>query len=360
MTRRTQAAVSVLVAAVLFWWFFRGVSIGGVLAEIREAGVLGVSAAVLLSLSGFLFRILRWRHLLSPIAAVRLRSLASAVFIGWSVTAILPGRLGEVARAIQLRRREPVPASAVFGTIVLERLIDVWTLVMLVAAVLAFAPGAALGSPAATLVAAIRTGAIVVFAALASIGLLGVLVDRLPPAAYSALRRWTTRLPGFLGRTSWTLAERFEAGLTGAVRAGASRGQDASLLRRAIVGHTAVLWAIICGVHLLLFRAFGIDAPVAVVPLLLFLITLGLAVPVPAALGSYHAAVQLGLTALAGADADTAAGYAVVSHAVTLGPPALIGLTLIAREGVALSTWTSWIEPSTPVEAPRDRARPGA
>jgi uncharacterized membrane protein YbhN (UPF0104 family) len=109
-------------------------------------------------------------------------------------------------------------------------------------------------------------------------------------------------------------------------------------LRLWIAIHTAILWAMISGVHLLLFRAFGIGGSFFNVPPLLFLITLGLSVPVPAALGSYHKAVQLGLTVMLGVPADTAAGYAIVSHAVTMVPPVLIGVILLAREGIALSS----------------------
>jgi uncharacterized membrane protein YbhN (UPF0104 family) len=98
----------------------------------------------------------------------------------------------------------------------------------------------------------------------------------------------------------------------------------------------------ICGVHMLLLRAFEIDASAFSVPPLLFLITLGLSVPVPAGLGSYHTAVQLGLTAMLGVSKETAAGYAIVSHVVTLGPPTLIGLVVLMREGLALSTLASW------------------
>jgi hypothetical protein len=39
---------------------------------------------------------------------------------------------------------------------------------------------------------------------------------------------------------------------------------------------------------------------------------------------------------------DTAAGYAIVSHAVTLGPPTIIGLGIVLREGIALSSVTAW------------------
>ena len=70
---------------------------------------------------------------------------------------------------------------------------------------------------------------------------------------------------------------------------------------------------------------------------------LGLSVPVPAGVGSYHKAVQLGLTGMLGVSNETATGYALVSHAVTLVPPALIGAFLLAREGLSLPQQSGWI-----------------
>jgi len=347
---RTGAIASTLAVAALLWWFLRGISLGQVIVEIRGARMSYVSAAVALSLTGFLFRILRWRFLLSPLEWVRLSSLGSAVFIGWAVTAILPGRLGEIARAVQIRRRTAVRASAALGTIVLERALDVLALLILVAAALTFAPSVILGSRVGALVDSIRTGAAVVFAVLIAIATVALVVHRVPPAVSSRLRTWVGRLPGTLGRMAWGALEAFGAGLSGALRGGAAPGVSATRLRAEVALHTAILWATICAVHLLLFRAFDIEAPVVSIPLLLFLITLGLAVPVPAALGSYHTAVQLGLTTLVGTSNETAAGYAIVSHAVTIGPPALIGLVLLAREGLALSTWTSWSAAQSPDE----------
>lgn len=343
--------LSLIVVAALLWWVFRGVSLAELGTEIRRASAPHVIGAALLSLSGFLFRILRWRYLLAPLKWMRLRSLAAATFAGWAVSAILPGRVGEVARAVVLREREGVRASAAVGTIVVERLLDVLAVLILVAAALGFVPAAALGSAHASLMAAIRTGALAVFgvllAALAAI----LLMHRIPPAVNAAAQRWAERLPGPFGAAAWGMVEAFGAGVSGAVRGGSTRGMTRGRVRAAVALNSAVLWGVICGVHVLLLRGFAIEASAFVVPPLLFLIVAGLSVPVPAALGSYHAAVQFGLVAMLGVSNETAAGYAVVSHAVTLGPPTAIGLIVLAREGLTLSTVASWRAASrVPVE----------
>ncbi len=91
---RLRRHISAVIAAPFLWWFLQGVSITAAIGEIREARVSYLAAAVLLSLAGFAHRIGRWRYLVAPFKWVRMRSLAAAVFMGWTVSAILPGRAG--------------------------------------------------------------------------------------------------------------------------------------------------------------------------------------------------------------------------------------------------------------------------
>lgn len=338
-SRRLHAVISLFVAAGFVWWFLRGISLAAVAGEIRAVRVPYVAAAVLLSLYGFVHRIVRWRYLVAPLKWVPMRSLAAAVFGGWAVTAILPGRLGEVARAVLLRRRENVRASAVLGTILLERLLDVLALVMLIALSLGLGAAATGRREESTLLNAVGTGAWVVFGVLAAIAVALFLAHRAPERQRAMLAVQFARLPRGVGRFGWLALEAFGTGLSGALRQ-APRGMTTTRLRMGLALHTVVLWAIICGVHVLLLQAFRIDGSLVRIPSLLFLVTLGLAVPVPASLGSYHKAVQVGLTGLFGASNETAAGYAIVSHAVTLGPPAVIGIVVLAREGLRLSAVT--------------------
>jgi hypothetical protein len=342
--RRYGPILSALVIAGLLWWFLRGLSLEGLAAEIRRARPSYVAGAALLSLFGFLFRIVRWRYLLAPLMQVPMRSAAAAVFVGWAVNAILPGRVGEVARAVLLRQREGLRASAALGTIVLERMLDALAILILVAASIGFLPaGTALDSGDASLLSAIRTGAQVVFGGLVGVTALILLMHHVPPVVAATLRGWAGRLPGVLGTAAWGMIEAFGSGLSGAVRSGSlGPGISPMRLRLGVAVHSAALWTVICAVHVLLLRAFAIEASLYIVPPLLFLITLGLAVPVPGAVGSYHKAVQVGLTAMLGVSGETAAGYAVVSHAVTLGPPTVIGLIVLAREGLSLASLSSW------------------
>ncbi|PWG74273.1 hypothetical protein DF186_18745, partial [Enterococcus hirae] len=59
-----------------------------------------------------------------------------------------------------------------------------------------------------------------------------------------------------------------------------------------------VLWLTIAGSMLLTSAAFGIELPFGGAVILMGMVAIGVAVPTPAGVGGYHAAYQLGATAL--------------------------------------------------------------
>ena len=79
---------------------------------------------MLLTLSGYLFRVERWRHLLAPIGHTRFKNAFRATVMGFAANALMPGRVGEVLRPYVLARREQLSATAAFATVVIERLLD--------------------------------------------------------------------------------------------------------------------------------------------------------------------------------------------------------------------------------------------
>ena len=71
--------------------------------------------------------------------------------------------------------------------------------------------------------------------------------------------------------------------------------------------------------------------------LLIAMLTIGVAVPTPGAVGSFHEAFRLGTTVFFGAPNDAAVGSAIVLHAFSVGPALLLGLFFAAQEGLNLA-----------------------
>ena len=105
------------------------------------AGVswLFVFLAVMANLSSIMFKVASWKIIFDYVEGFhgRWRDLTSAVMIGFLVNALVPARMGEVARAYTISRREAIRGkdisrSTVVGTIVLERVSDGVVMALLV------------------------------------------------------------------------------------------------------------------------------------------------------------------------------------------------------------------------------------
>jgi glycosyltransferase 2 family protein len=84
-------------------------------------------------------------------------------------------------------------------------------------------------------------------------------------------------------------------------------------------------------------HAFNMELPFAGAFLIQALLVIGVAVPTPGAIGGFHYFYKLGMTTFYGAPVDRAVGAAIVLHAVSFVPVAIVGLILLAQEGLSLS-----------------------
>jgi hypothetical protein len=65
-------------------------------------------------------------------------------------------------------------------------------------------------------------------------------------------------------------------------------------------------------------------------------LVVGVAVPTPGAVGGFHQAYRIGVTAFFGATTSQAVGAAIVLHAVSFVPVTLLGALFMAQEGLSL------------------------
>src|SRR5688500_11413184 len=89
--------------------------------------------AMVLTAGMYLVRAERWQYLLEPLGHTRFWVAFRTTIIGFAATFVLPARAGEVLRPYLLARKERLPATAAFATIILERLLDLVTVLGLFA-----------------------------------------------------------------------------------------------------------------------------------------------------------------------------------------------------------------------------------
>ena len=308
------------------WVFLRNANLPSVWSEIRRAQpklLIAALGAVALSHGA---RVRRWQQLLAPLGAVGFASAARATIIGFATTAILPGRLGEVLRPYLLARREQLSVSATLATIVLERVMDLITVVLLLGIFLVgFADGLPQGSR--PMLSGLKVGG--AFAAAGAVTALAViaLAAGNPDRAGRLVARLVRVLPDRVGGFAEQTMVAFSRGL--------GLARQPGRLVRAFVWSFPV-WLCVAGSAWAVCHAFGIDLPLSGSLVLMVMMVLGVAVPTPAGAGGFHAAFQVGATGFYEAPLEAAVGAALVLHGLSFGPIALLGLVWMVRDGVTL------------------------
>jgi phosphatidyl-myo-inositol alpha-mannosyltransferase len=289
----------------------------GVLAA-DPAWLVVALALMCLAMAG---RAVSWRAILAaalPGSGVRLGTVLRATSIGVLLSATVPGRAGEPARAVVMTRHLPSPPAAalplVLGTIVSQTLINLGALAGL-GAVAVTTSVASLGWPSPSPTTVIAVAAAIVVAATApflvrSVGRAGR--GRLAARAQAVLAQARTGLAVFRSR------------------------QHAVEAVGAQVGAWGLQW-LSCWA---LLDAFGLGHRVGAgaAAAVLFAVNVSAAVPVtPSNIGVFQAACVAVLGAAYGVPATTALAYGVVlqvvevATAVLMGGPALLGEGLIRR-----------------------------
>jgi len=235
----------------------------------------------------------------------------SAFSVGLLGNAVLPGRIGELARVAVLRRRLPHgrgTSAALVGTVFTHRLFDVVPAVLLTAYVFA-------------------TAKIPHWAATSLLIVAGIGVALLTAATLSARRRH---------RPSLENADPFRH-LLGMARQGLSvlkaPAPAAGAILLQCLGWTLQLFAVYVAM-----RAFDIHAPLPAAALVLLLMNVATIFPLwPGNIGLVQAAVALPLVRY-GVPYSTGFAYGLVLQAVEMAVGVGVGLVFLAREGLSLGT----------------------
>ncbi|MDQ3875087.1 MAG: flippase-like domain-containing protein [Actinomycetota bacterium] len=321
---RAALVLPLLGAAVaLLWW--RGPDWSTVVDAFTVVHWWWIVAAIALNLASVVARSLSWNtaiHQALPPPRPPYTRVFSAFAVGLLANAVLPGRVGELARVAVLTRRLPGGSGAtatLLGTVFAHRLFDVIPSLLLIAYVVMTAKIPHWAILSLGLVAGIGS---VLFAA-------GIVSAR--------LRHHVS----------------VEAGTLRRLLSMARRGLG--VMRSPLPAVVAVLfqcigWFLQLVAVYVAMRAFGIDAPLPAAGLVLLLMNVATVFPLwPGNIGLLQAAVALPLVSYGVAYARGFAyglGLQVIEMSVGVG----VGLLFLAREGLSFATLRR-MEAATEAEA---------
>ena len=136
---KPQTIVSFLIALAIMVFFFRrlDISFSEVWTNLKQANPWYFIAAVAVYYAGMALRGIRWRWMLvaakiEEIDGVKIPGnvqLTEILILSWFVNCLVPARMGDVYRGYVLKKETKIPFSASLGTIVAERIVDLFVLV---------------------------------------------------------------------------------------------------------------------------------------------------------------------------------------------------------------------------------------
>lgn len=320
--RSWQFWVGVVVSLASLILAFRGVDIQGVADALRQADYIWLAPSVALIIVSLGVRAVRWRILFYPVSDLRLVPLLNVINISFLANNILPARAGDVLRAALISTLEPVSASVALATVVVERVLDGLTVILILIVLLPFFPVpdqvAQVGRVAGFVLVALIVSLLVLSTQRTrAVGWADFLLRRLP---YVSADRWSDRV----GR----LIDGLQV-----LRSPGGMAQAAIW--------SGAIWLLSGAAYYFVFRAFHLQLSMLAGTFVLAATTLVLILPAtPGYIGVFDYAAVLAL-AIFGVERNLALSTAVVLHAVTYVTFSVTGLISLVSESVSLSGLTN-------------------
>ena len=316
---RLRLLIGLAVSAVCLYLALRSVEPAKLVEAYRGARYIYLAPAVVLTILISWARAYRWRLLMYPNDRQPLGRLFSIVNIGYLFNSVLPAKVGEVVRGYLAGRLLPGGTAQALSTLLVERLLDVLTLVLLLAGLL---PVVRL--PSWSVTAGLAFGA----AALVGTGVL-MLLARLGQATLDRLWGTLGKVPGLGDRRVRAALEHLLDGL---------RVLTVGQRLPGIAFWSLLIWVgyVFCNYTTMVAFQLSYLSPVAAA---VTVCATGLSMVVPSSPGAFgpvEGAVIFAL-ALYGVSESQAFAYAFGQHALNIAVLVLLGLWGLRNESLSFS-----------------------
>jgi uncharacterized protein (TIRG00374 family) len=312
--RKLQFLVGLIISGIALYLALRGIKWDQVASALREANYLLLLPAVLALASVFVFRTFRWRLLFYPLTNLRLSKLFGTITVAYLVNNTLPFQLGDLARAYVISELEGVRKSRALSTVVVERMMDVFVLVLLLILLIPFI---SVPSWASLPAAAVGLG----FLFLGGLLLAAVINRNWVIAIVEAI-------PAFLPQR---LRARAKDSAHSAID-GLSVLSNPLVLAQ-VLAWTVIQWLVSAAALYCIMMAFQLDVPFDAAIFVMVVISFGFLIPSsPGSVGVYHALSVQALVSVYAVEKGAALSYALVAHLLYYIPPVIIGLLFLWQQ----------------------------
>ncbi|OGR90242.1 MAG: hypothetical protein A2992_07985 [Elusimicrobia bacterium RIFCSPLOWO2_01_FULL_59_12] len=326
---RKHFFIGLIISAVCLYFAFRGLSPREIGHALQQANPGWLLVALAVYSGSFFLRVIRWSHLMRSVKSVPAGQLFAPLIIGFFANNLLPFRMGELIRAHVTGKKLGISRTAALGTVILERICDALSFLVIFLTVAFFFP-----FPEAIRRAAGVMGAGCILA----IGFLGA-----ASKFQSRTRELVSRLP--LSPAVRDKVQHLLANFTHGV-SGLTHGPALAWALPLSLG----IWLIEGSMVYLIIRSFPVHISYPEAFFVLFF--LGLSVTLPQAPGYVGTVELFGVTALSllGIPKESGLPMILTIHGMQFGLIFTLGLISTWKEGMTLGSLFK-----NPVDNPPDR-----
>jgi|GEM_PF-1950904 len=333
MKKAVQLIIGILISILFIYLSFNKMDFNDIYSKLVSVNIKFVIVSTLISTASIAIRAIRWKYIIPAKKITNNYNIISANYVGFMVNNIFPAKFGDVTRAYMLGEKEGISRTSVFASVVIERLLDVISiLAIFLVASLFFKDLNMQLSKYIPMNIDLRLLIIIIIAIFLIISSLYLFfLEYKKDITIIFLNKILKIFPHFISDRIKTSLRKIQGGI------GLSPHNHPMLM---FTLYTILYWLIIIAGIMLLFYSFdfGYQLKQPFLTALVITITSAIASSIPLApanIGTLQFAVIIGLT-LFDVNTAEAGAYSIISHASSWFLQVFVGLLFFLHSGMSL------------------------
>ena len=295
---------------------FMGEDFDGLIHQIKQVNISEITLGCFLLVTSCIVRAYRWKLIMDPVEKIPLHDVFSATMVGYFGNGILAFRLGELLRAYSVTSGRHMSATQAFGTVIMERILDLIMVLLVFVLLIPWFPFEHEG---------IRL-AVYIFSGITFAIIFGIFLS------------WKFNLMGKIGEVAI-----LQKGIGQKLFQALNKIFDGIVLIKntdhavGIVLSSILLWGFYYAVTFIILGACDLNLGIIGTGIILVLGSIVIGIPaLPGSAGTYDAGIKFSLMVVFGIAREKALTYAIVSHAVSYFPLVIIGMIYFMEGSVRI------------------------
>ena len=294
-----------LISLIALYFTFRGENLSELSVHLNEVRLGEIILATVILIGSCVIRAYRLQLLIAPFEKISLHDAFSATMIGYFGNSIFAFRIGELLKAYSVSKRSNSSFMEIFGTVIIERLIDTISLIVIFILLIPW-------FPFDDVYIRISIFTFVFVALVFSI----IIIISVKAGVHKKLINKQNNKGNIIFRASSFLGSLLKGTTT----------LNRTKYKKKIIVSSFMIWVAYFFQTFIIVRACNLGLGAIDVGILLVLGSIAIGIPaLPGSVGTYDAGIKYSLIFIFGISNDAALSYALVSHSIAYFPLSIIG-----------------------------------